>query len=114
MGGSYAHIPLWQEIIRQKMGFFKKILVTALTFITAVIITGTLFGLSGGFIKDILKKNYITQFIVGRGPVIGYDANGIPLYEEISLRGLAVYFGLMILIMILTYIFFRIMTKKKK
>lgn len=96
------------------MGQIRKILATALTFVSAIVISGALFWISGRFIRGILSKNYLTQILVGEGPIIGYNADGTPLYEEISLQGLFYYFGIMIFIIILTYLFYRMMIRKKK
>ncbi len=96
------------------MGYLKKITITVFTLIGTVVISGILFALSGRFIKSILSKNYLTQVLVGKGPIIGYNADGIPMYEEISTRGLFYYFATMVFIIMLTYIFYRILIKKRK
>ena len=83
-----------------------KLKTIALSVFAAVLLSGIQFVVALKSSMKILWQVYIMQNLVGSGPILGYDANGQPMYEGTPVHMFAAYLGLFIGVILYTIIFY--------
>ena len=83
-----------------------KLKTIALSAFAAVLLSGIQFAVTLKSSFKILWQVYIMHHLVWTGPILGYDANGQPMYEGTPVHMFAAYLGLLIGVILYTIIFY--------
>jgi hypothetical protein len=92
----------------------KKINKIFIAILVALILSGIQFWTAMTLSQKILWQVNIMHWIVGPGPILGYDSTGNPLYEGTPVHMVAAYFGLFIGVIIYAVIVYRLTNRKQQ
>jgi hypothetical protein len=88
-----------------------KLKTIVISIICSIVLSAVQIYIGLKFFPILLWQVRIFLFIAGKGPILGYDAQGNPLYEGTPVHELAAYFGIFVGFLIYSLIFYKLFSR---
>jgi hypothetical protein len=93
---------------------FHKIKILDFSILAAISLSAVQFYIAINSSLKVLWQVYLTQHLVGPGPILGYSSDGSPMHEGTPVHMVAAYVGLCLGVLLYSIVYYRVILKLQK